>query len=444
MYSELITHKHRKRKETFDCYNGFASKYPYSQQSGISSSSEPREYWSNGKASILTIPDMTSSLQETVVTSSKDHVTGMAILNRQTNKVSSSTTTQDVPPDINAVRNSIVAGSVAGISSCLLFHPLDVIRTKIQSKTSMVTSEAATSITTASSRSPGENTISSYRLRTSAMPKSSGVISIFSHTFRNGGLRAFYTGLSLPLGAQAVYKATIFTSNQIIRDSLITWKTNERRKLGNFTPYKLTLSDYFICGASSGAFNAFCFVAPVEYVRNQLIAQHTKLAEENRIVNMNNNKGGNKSIMRGPVDVISRTIKTNGFKGLWRGAGVTLMRDSLGCGSFFLMYEYGQTHLPNLTGYKKDSLVNSIGSGCMAGFGYWFVSLPLDTIKTLVQTGKASSSKEVIETLILRHGIINGAKQIYRGWPVAFGRGSPSAAVTVTVYSFLFSILNKE
>ena len=271
-----------------------------------------------------------------------------------------------------------------------------------------------------------------------------------SQTIRQGGVRALYTGLSLPLAAQALYKATIFTSNQLVQGILKEYHINERRKLGNFTQtYELSYMDHFLCGSFSGAINAFLFVAPVEYVRNQLIMSklpnsHSTSSKNIPLLHPSNNKNG-------PLQVIQRTIQTTGsLSGLWRGAGITVMRDSIGCGSFFFMFQLGQTIilpsiLPIHTSSDNIPLVHKVGSGFLAGFGYWFASLPLDAIKTLIQTNQAKSANEVISTLIRTHGgILPGISQLYKGWQVAFGRGSPSAAVTITTYSLIFHTLQQQ
>lgn len=311
----------------------------------------------------------------------------------------------------NEIRDSILAGSIAGMTSCTLFHPFDVIRTKMQ---------ASTKINHASVSSTASSNVNSVR---SNISSSSGPLQVFSHTMRNGGLKAFYTGFSFPLIAQAAYKATVFTTNRVSQNLLIDIKTKEQQKIGIFTPYQLKLSDHFICGAIGGFVNALMFVSPVEYVRNQLIAQHTMVAE---------GALSKTNMLHGPFDVIQATIKSKGIYGLYTGTGVTLLRDSFGCGSFFVHFELGKKYLPGITGRDPDSRVVTIGSGLMAGFGYWFASLPLDSLKTLVQTGKSTSAIETVRFLIKRDGFYGGISQLYRGWQLAFGRGSPAAAVTLT------------
>ena len=409
MRSEYIVHRHRRRKETLDPYDGFASKYP----STATTNNKLSDYWSNGTTSLLTMntPTLLPDTSPVLLTSTPP------------------TTTTATSKSSLLVKNSIVSGSIAGMTSCIMFHPLDVIRTKMQSST-MISSSSSSS---------------------AAAIHNNGPLAIMSQTVRQGGVRALYTGLSLPLAAQALYKSTIFTSNQLVQRLLTEHHIHEQRKLGNFTQtYQLSYLDHFICGAVSGAFNAFLFVAPVEYVRNQLI-----------LLSTNNNTSSKQhmpflrtSNQKGPLHVIQHTIQTTGtVTALWRGAGITVMRDSIGCGSFFFMYQLGQTIilptiLPNNNHNNNNhniQLLHKVGSGFLAGFGYWFASLPLDAIKTLIQTNQAKNTNQVISTLIRTHGgILPGITQLYKGWQVAFGRGSPSAAVTITTYSLIFQTLQQQ
>ena len=327
------------------------------------------------------------------------------------------------------VRNSIMAGSTAGMISVTIFHPFDVIRTKMQ-----VSTKLATDNVTATSRQAGATLLSTSTPK-NTITSSSGPIAVFSHTIKNGGMRAFYTGFSFPLLAQACYKSTIFTVNRVAQNFVVDMKTEEQWKTGIFTPYQLKLSDHFVCGSMSGAINALVFVSPVEYVRNQLIAQHTHVADGTT----SKLKYG---VMSGPLELVKATLKREGIIGLWRGAGITLARDSIGCGSFFLFFELGKTYLPMVTGAEPSSQIHTIGAGMCAGLGYWAITLPLDALKTLVQTGKTNSAMNTVSLLVNRDGLYGAASQLYRGWQLAFGRGTPSAAVTLTTYSAVYHFCN--
>ena len=307
----------------------------------------------------------------------------------------------------NEVRNSVLSGSLAGMLSVSIFHPFDVIRTKMQSTTRLTSKEVTKTISTKA-----------------GISSSSGPFAVFSHTIQNGGLRAFYTGFSFPLAAQACYKATVFTVNRVTQNSIVSYKSKQQQELGNFEPVKLTLQDHFLCGAIAGSTNALLFVSPVEYVRSQLIAQHTHIAEGTTHLL----KYG---VMKGPIDVVKATYKDKGVFGLWKGAGITLVRDFFGIGTFFLCFELGKRTVPSITGAEPTSKINTIGAGMMAGFGCWCIALPMDALKTLVQTGKAKSAKNVVLKLVARDGVVSTAKQLCTGWQLAFGRGTPAAAVSL-------------
>lgn len=121
----------------------------------------------------------------------------------------------------SSVGNSIFAGSIAGATSCIIFHPLDVLRTRIQ-----------------------------ISLSTNKYVYKKRPLALLTHIIRHGGIYAIYTGLSVPLAAQSCYKATIYTVNRLVREMIISSKQS------------LCYLDYFICGATAGAVNAFFFCYP--------------------------------------------------------------------------------------------------------------------------------------------------------------------------------------
>jgi mitochondrial ornithine carrier protein len=298
------------------------------------------------------------------------------------------------------VLNSILAGSVAGIMSTSVVYPFDLIRTKMQSVGMGI--KGATSNSTP--------------------------FQVFQHTLKHGGIRALYTGISVPLAAQALYKATVFASNNSAKQLLKEWNTTE----GGDGDYQMKLSDIFWCGFVGGGVNAALFVTPVEFVRNQLIAQHTKIA---------NGIFMDRPVMKGPLDVVKYTLKNSGISGLWRGVGVTVARDSIGCGFFFAAMHTVQK---NLSPDGPPSMSVTVLSGVSAGLSFWFSTLPLDTLKTWVQNGTTSSAKEGLVQSFKRYGATGTFQQLTRGWQMAFGRGAPSAAIMVTTYDYTHRYLSAE
>jgi hypothetical protein len=274
-----------------------------------------------------------------------------------------------------------------------------------------------------------------------------GLMGTLRHTLQVGGVRALYTGLALPLSAQAVYKGTVFTVNNVTESSIIEWKTQEQYKLGDFQRYQLTMGDRFVSGFLGGAVNAALFCTPVEYVRNQQIAQIG--------VNRSNiqSAGVLHRISSGPFAVIRSTIQNNGVSGLWRGLASTVLRDSIGCGCFFvamaqtqvilkrhnLPWEDDSQHRPQ----SQPSMSALIVSGAVAGLSFWLWALPVDTCKTWIQNGTASNLTHALR-LSQRNGFWLSIPLLFRGWQVAYSRGVPSAAITVVTYSLIFQHLQKQ
>lgn len=357
---------------THDAYDVFSTKHS-------SADCKPLEYWTNGTTThLMTIPDIAET-------------------NTSAAKRKRTTPSAAAKLKTNTVRNSILAGSASGIVSTALVYPFDVLRTKMQASAH----------------------VASHDLR--------GPLHVLSQTWKHGGVGALYTGVSLPLAAQAVYKATVFSANQFCQAVILDNRTLYLQKMGNAYPQPtLTMPDHFLCGFLGGAINAAAFVTPVEFVRNQLISQHTKLASGQIST----------TPWSGPLDVIRSTIGTQGIPGLWRGLGITVARDSLGCGCFFVSLAYCRTLL--MEHAELPTLGITILSGMCAGLGFWVVALPLDTVKTWVQDGSALSARHVMSESIAKHGWLGTSQRLCRGWQMAFGRGAPSAAITICTYDFLY------
>jgi hypothetical protein len=299
--------------------------------------------------------------------------------------------------DIGVVRNSLVAGSISGMASTICLYPLDVIRTKLQAL-------------------PIRGTTA----------KQLGPAQMFRETIQYGGVRALYTGMALPLAAQAAYKGTVFTVNNVANNLL----------LRRHADAQLSIVDRFLCGALGGGVNALIFVTPVEFVRNQLIAQHSKLAAGHGVV----------QLRRGSWDVIHQSVKSHGIRSLWRGASWSVARDVWGCGWFFVTMFAVQSTL-TLPG-EEPSFSATVVSGACSGLMFWVASLPLDTVKTWVQSADLAvtpvNATGSIGDILRQKGIGGLLHTLSRGWQVAFARGLPSSAITMTVYSYTYRHLQPD
>lgn len=275
---------------------------------------------------------------------------------------------------------SIVAGSGAGIISTLIMYPLEFLRTRLQQ-------QAATA--------------------------SLGPVQILRTVlYEGGGIKGLYTGLPLPLMAQIVYKANVFTGTMAAQNFILDCQ----RSRGNPTP-RLQQHDIFWSGVVAGSYNALIFVTPVEFVRNQLIQQPHLTTRS----------------------VLQQVFQLRGVPGLvlWRGTSLSVLRDGIGCGCFFT------THAIASAG--SSSLTTNMLAGALAGISFWLVALPIDTIKTWVQSADMTQPPPSVgarlRKIYYQEGPPGVLRQLFRGWQVAYGRGAPSAAITIASYTFIYQRL---
>lgn len=261
---------------------------------------------------------------------------------------------------------SLIAGSIAGIASVVAFHPLDVIRTQIQ------------------------------------VMSSNGVKHSICSTIEKGDFRALYRGIAGPLFAQSVYKAVIFSVNNIIGSYVF--------------PGEKSHAAHFISGTFAGAINSF-FVAPIELVRTRLI------------IDRSSNFTSTLHVLRNEA----------GLFGFWRSVIPTICRDGPGVGAYLLTFETCKRVISSQVYSSSDmSTWIKIASGSCAGVAFWTFALPFDTIKAVMEAG-GHRRYGPIQQLVSMAQIINERSMwsLFRAWPVAFGRGIPSAAVTLTTYDLV-------
>lgn len=244
-----------------------------------------------------------------------------------------------------------------------------------------------------------------------------------SQIYTSYGLPGFYKGIVAPFLAQSTYKAVIFTSNAITKQYLF--------------PNRHSAATIFWSGCIAGSINAL-FVAPVELIRTAEIM-------------VANSQNGAKSI----TSTLYHIINSSGFTNLWRGSIPTVLRDGPGVGFYMLAFEVAKKEISKITDHKKGiPLWARIFAGSCAGLFFWIWALPVDTIKTVIeskimkdindhpslrQTVRPSFRQPKVLLSLLHdsvHELMNhgGVFAFYRAWPAALGRGIPAAAVTLTTY----------
>jgi len=264
---------------------------------------------------------------------------------------------------------NLVSGSFAGALGTLVGQPLDTVK---------------------------------VRLQTHSTP--TGIVSFIARTLRSERLSSFYSGVTPALAAALTENAVVFAANGAIKAaySSIFDKTAEGGH--NY----LSLTEHACIGGMAGVFSATA-ITPLEQIK----------------VRLQCNKGRTRA-----MTIISQAVKCDGLRGLFRGLGPTILRDIPFNFTFFGMYEtschvIAHAHQPAV-GKNELSNAEILLAGGIAGCAGWTVSMPMDVIKSVVQSQKSSKLTVVsaAKQIIRQYGVAG----LYLGWSAAMLRAFPTNA----------------
>lgn len=260
-------------------------------------------------------------------------------------------------PDFKRTAKDITAGTVSGIAQVLVGQPFDITKVRLQT-------------------AHGD----------------SSAFQVIRSLVKNEGPLAFYKGTLAPLVGIGACVSCQFGCNEAM-------KRYFHLRNGGGENRTLTLPQYYMCGATSGAANAF-LATPIEHVRIRMQLQTKALSA---------------SEYTGSFDCFKKLLNQGV---LMRGFTPTLMRTSHGFGMYFLTYEAlinTQIH----QGIKREDVATwkVCGFGAISGALFWAMTYPIDVVKSVMQADKLQ---------LPTHGnnVIEVAKTIYRTrGPSAFLKG---------------------
>lgn len=168
----------------------------------------------------------------------------------------------------------------------------------------------------------------------------------------------------------------------------------------------------FVTGGITGFFSAFA-LCPMDVVkcRSQLSRA----------------TGGSGNFM----SIIGSTIRTDGMKGLYRGIGAQILRDMPFYLFFFGTYSTIRDYLKDHA--KLPETVTYIAAGGLAGQIGWVMSIPSDTVKSVIQT---SATPVTIRATVQHIYATRGVRGFFNGLQIAVIRAFPANAALFLAYEF--------
>ncbi|KAI9224142.1 putative YMC1-protein of the mitochondrial carrier family [Blastocladiella britannica] len=284
----------------------------------------------------------------------------------------------------------IMAGSFGGVCQVLSGQPFDTIKVRMQTQPTP--------------------------------PIYSGVVDCFKQTVKADGLRGLYKGTVTPLLGIGACVSIQFATLENMKRYLV--KSN-----GGSTD--LSLGQLYIAGAASGAANSVVS-GPVEHIRTRLQVQ----------------SGANVQF-RGPLDCVKQIYSSYGLAGVYKGQGVTLLRELQGYGAYFLTYEYLVQRSCAKSGVSRRELPiwEVMTYGGLSGYAMWFSVYPVDAVKSKLQTDALDPAKRRYSSMLNCFQVTlkqEGIRGLYRGFVPCMLRAAPVNAITFLGFEAAMNVLGRE
>lgn len=239
----------------------------------------------------------------------------------------------------------------------------------------------------------------------------------FSSIVRYEGVKGIFRGLTAPLIGGAL-------------ETGVNYAVFERTKHALRGKYSEQ-----VAVPASAAFSGLCLsfiVSPVELIkcRMQLGAS---------------DKGHN---YKGPMDCMKQLVAREGYKGIFRGLGATMIREVPGNAIFFVSYVHvrdalqGRNHTIGKSVVGEEFLIENSSiwnivknascamfAGAISGVLMWTAVLPLDACKTRIQTAWPGTSQDVGIYIHMQRLWQEGRwKSLYAGISPTLIRAAPANA----------------
>uniref|UniRef100_A0A8C2G2G6 Mitochondrial glutamate carrier 2 n=1 Tax=Cyprinus carpio TaxID=7962 RepID=A0A8C2G2G6_CYPCA len=250
----------------------------------------------------------------------------------------------------------------------------------------------------------------------------SGMLDCLTKTIKMEGYFGMYRGAAVNLTLVTPEKAIKLAANDVFRQKL--------SKDG-----KLPLWGEILAGCGAGTCQVVV-TTPMEMLKIQLqdagrlAAQRTVAASASASASAAAQPGTNAPPRSSATRITLELLKTRGLRGLYKGAGATLMRDVPFSMIYFPLFAnlnaVGRTEERHSNPQERAPFLQSFVAGCTAGSVAAVAVTPLDVIKTRLQTLQKGEGEDSYK------GIIDCAQRILkREGPAAFLKGATCRALVI-------------
>jgi len=277
----------------------------------------------------------------------------------------------------------LAPGAFGGLCSVAVGHPIDLIK---------------------------------VRQQTAARAISGSTIGMLHGIFIKEGFHGLYRGVAAPLLAVTPAFAVSFWSYDLAGRAI--------RKVGNIEDSRdLSIGQVAVAGAWSGVPLAAIF-GPTDRIKCLMQVD---------------NSGKYRNFM----DCLAKTYHDGGLRSVFRGTGSCVLRDVPGNAAYFGTYECIKRWSCQLEGLEQASTVGTLFAGGCAGVANWIVAIPIDTLKSRLQTAPNGTYKnlfDVFQSLVRTEG----PTALFRGLSPALLRAFPANAACLCGVETVKGLLEKR
>uniref|UniRef100_A0AC35UGP0 Mitochondrial carrier protein n=1 Tax=Rhabditophanes sp. KR3021 TaxID=114890 RepID=A0AC35UGP0_9BILA len=225
-----------------------------------------------------------------------------------------------------------------------------------------------------------------------------GMIECIRNILKKDGALGLYKGMSSPLVSLAFINAICFGTQS---------------KVVSYFKDKDSLFVSFIAGSVAGGAQSF-LASPSELIKLRLQLSDT---------------------INSPLEVTRQIIKNQGVRQLYRGLGMTLLRDCPAFGVYFSSYNILIKLLSGGKSADECNYFHFLMAGGFAGMISWCATYPCDIIKTRYQACDTKTYTKVIKELYAE----NGLRSFSTGLNSTLVRAFPTNAATFAGVNFCIS-----
>ncbi|TXT08952.1 hypothetical protein VHUM_02426 [Vanrija humicola] len=242
------------------------------------------------------------------------------------------------------------------------------------------------------------------RVRLQTTKGNASLVGTVKDVFRNGGIRAFYTGLTASIFRQMTYSLTRLGAYDLIK-----------AQLSNTGAKKLTMGDLVLASAGAGALGGLAG-NPADVLLVRMIADPTKPKDK-------------QFRYRNALHGLYRMVKDEGAASLFRGVVPNTIRAVLMNSSQLVSYDVFKGMILQNTDMKDGIPVHFLASA-LAGTVATTICSPADVIKSRVMAREGPGGPMKV---LKKSWQKEGPRFLFKGWLPAWIRLTPN-----TIFMFVF------